>query len=82
MFNIRPKEGHSAPKVGGKNSDADALQAKIAAKKAAKEAGTFAAKTKGGGTKAPGKKDKAQSMVHPHTGKKDPAYTAKMMKKG
>lgn len=66
-----------APKVGGRNADADALAAKIAAKKAAKEAGTYQEKNKS----TAGKPKKTQAMVNPHTGKRDPEYTKKLQKK-
>ena len=68
--------------MGGKNDDAEALAAKIAAKKAAKEAGEFQEK-KGGGDKgrAAPKAPKVENMVNPHTGKRDAAYTQKMLRK-
>eukprot|EP00924_Labyrinthula_sp_SR-Ha-C_P012557 maker-scaffold_10-snap-gene-10.43-mRNA-1 protein AED:0.00 eAED:0.00 QI:126/1/1/1/0/0/2/870/99 len=73
------KKGSTAPKVGGKNADAEALQAKIAAKKAAMEAGEIK-KKKNLGNKNPGG-PKTKSLVNPHTGKKDLAYTKKMLAK-
>ena len=75
------KKGNSAPKVGGKNANAEALAAKIAAKKAAKEAGLLQEKKKDRGTKFQAK-SKVEAMVNPHTGKKDPEWTKKQARKG
>mmetsp|Transcript_12958 Transcript_12958/g.41415 ORF Transcript_12958/g.41415 Transcript_12958/m.41415 type:complete len:97 (+) Transcript_12958:122-412(+) len=74
-----PKEGHSAPKVGGKNDDAAALAAKIAAKQKLKDEGKLKDKSNKG-EKYVAKK-KVESVVNPHTGKKDPAYSAKLAKR-
>jgi len=73
----KKQAGHSAPKVGGKNSDAEALAAKIAMKKKLKEEGKLKEEKKDGA-----KKSKSQNLVNPHTGKRDPNYTKKMEKKG
>ena len=52
---------------------------RIAAKKAAKEAGVFEKKQKGKGSKNPyaGQKKKGKASINPHTGKKDAKWTAK-----
>mmetsp|Transcript_17417 Transcript_17417/g.30704 ORF Transcript_17417/g.30704 Transcript_17417/m.30704 type:complete len:99 (+) Transcript_17417:80-376(+) len=73
-----PKAGHQAPKTGGKNSDAEALQAKIEAKKKLKEEGKLKEKNFGEKYVA---KQKVESVINPHTGKKDPNYAKKLAKK-
>mmetsp|Transcript_5367 Transcript_5367/g.8314 ORF Transcript_5367/g.8314 Transcript_5367/m.8314 type:complete len:102 (+) Transcript_5367:146-451(+) len=76
------QEGRSAPKLGGVNSDAERLQAKLEMKKKLKEEGKLQAKdAKDRGDKYV-KKDKVASVVNPHTGKKDPKLAAKLAKKG
>lgn len=72
----KKQAGHNTPKVGGKNSDADALAAKIAMKQKLKEEGKLKEKPKDTGAKA-----KPVNLVNPHTGKRDPSYTQKMQRK-
>ena len=70
------KEGHSSFTGNGAiNVDAVKLQEKIAMKEKLKAEGLMASmddKKKG---------DKPKNLVNPHTGKKDPEYTKKMMAK-
>ena len=68
-----------APKIGGANADADALAAKIAKKKADKEAGTLKKKERDLGDKYV-KKKKAPTAINPHTGKKCAKTGAKLAK--
>jgi hypothetical protein len=79
----KKKGGKPAPKVGGANADAAALQAKKAekAKRLADEAANGTAKTKDRGSQySNNKKDKVANVVNPHTGKKDPKLTKKLVK--
>ena len=77
-------EKHAKGSKGGDHlkrneDDKAALQAKIAAKKKAKEDGTLTKKGKGGGTKNPykGMKKTGKVAINPHTGKKDAAWGKK-----
>jgi hypothetical protein len=62
-------------KVGASNSDADALQKKVEAKKLLIEQGLFVEKPKS-------TKEKPKNYVNPHTGKADPEWTKKMQNLG
>lgn len=64
------------PKVGGVNTDAEALKAKIEAKKKLKEEGKLEEKKP-----ARAAKKKVANVTNPHTGKKDPKLTAKLVSK-
>mmetsp|Transcript_2725 Transcript_2725/g.4253 ORF Transcript_2725/g.4253 Transcript_2725/m.4253 type:complete len:105 (-) Transcript_2725:932-1246(-) len=66
--------------AGPKLSDAEKLQAKIAAKQKLKEEGKVEEKPKDRGEKYVAK-SRVESMVNPHTGKRDPEYTKKMLSK-
>ena len=57
------------------------MKAKIAKKKAMKEAGEYNVKTAGGDKGRAPKKEKVKNIVNPHTGKRDPNYTQKFAKK-
>jgi hypothetical protein len=73
------QDSHVAPKLGALNSDAAKLAAKIEAKKKLAEEGKMKEK-KDYGTKYVAS-EKAESMTNPHTGKKDPEWTKKMVGK-
>jgi hypothetical protein len=62
-------------KFAGVNKDAEALQAKVQAKQKLVEEGVIEAPSKP-------KEKKPANLVNPHTGKRDPEYTAKMLSKG
>jgi len=59
-------------------TDAEKLQAKIASKKKLKEEGKLEVKDRGSKFVAKGK---VESVINPHTGKKDPEYTKKLLMK-
>jgi hypothetical protein len=71
---------NSAPKVGGVNANAEALAAKVAAKKKAKEdaaaSGVEATELDRGSCYSA--KEKIVNTVNPHTGKKDAKFNAKL----
>jgi hypothetical protein len=77
--NDKKQDDHVAPKPGGLNNDAAKLAAKIEAKKKLAEEGKLKEKDMGSKYVA---SEKTESMVNPHTGKKDPEWTKKMLGKG
>ncbi len=79
--NDKKQDNHVAPKPGGLNNDAQKLQAKVEAKKKLAEEGKLVEKPRDLGTKYVAS-DKTESMVNPHTGKRDPEWTKKMLAKG
>jgi len=83
MANDKNKS-HAAPKVGGVNTDKDALAQKIAAKKKAKEDAAAAGvetKVKDRGSQYVAT-EKVVNAVNPHTGRKDAKFNAKLQAKG